>query len=169
MTSATSAATRAAVGSPREAHATRLKGEVCDAHLMPDADVDTLAKEVVDWYVEWNPIFATYIGIHGHDHLMPKGRIRTPIKIWSEISLEAATRLPGFLQVIEATGKENLAGPDRGRLEESVAKTGEAIRAYGKWIESDVLPRSKDRVGIGGAKFRKLVRLRELGLPGAEH
>src|SRR5438309_10106212 len=91
-----------------------------------------------------------------------KGRIRTPIKIWSEISLEAATRLPGFLQVIEATGKENLAGPDRGRLEESVANTGEAIRAYGKWIESDVLPRSKDRVGIGGAKFRKLVRLREL-------
>ena len=235
---------------------------------MPDADVDALAKEVVDWYVEWNPIFATYIGIHGHDHLMPKGtadaeleerariveylrrveaidrkglspgkrvdwgvmrnafrlwifgseelglwqsmpqgaqtvgdalfplfmrafaplprrlesivgrlerspafleetkgRIRTPIKIWSEISLEAATRLPGFLQVIEATGKESLAGPDRGRLEESVAKTGEAIRAYGKWIESDVLPRSKDRVGIGGAKFRKLVRLRELGLP----
>ncbi|TLZ74952.1 MAG: DUF885 domain-containing protein [Methanobacteriota archaeon] len=235
---------------------------------MPDADVDALAKEVVDWYVEWNPIFATYIGIHGRDHLMPrgtvdaeleerariveylrrleaidrkglspgkrvdwgvmrnafrlwifgseelglwqsmpqgaqtvgdalfplfmrafaplprrlesiigrlerspafleetKGRIRTPIKIWSEISLEAAARLPGFLQVIEATGKESLAGPDRGRLEESVAKTGEAIRAYGKWIESDVLPRSKDRVGIGGAKFRKLVRLRELGLP----
>ena len=235
---------------------------------MPDAEVDALAKEVVDWYVEWNPIFATYIGIHGRDHLMPKGtvdaeleerariveylrrveaidrkglspgkrvdwgvmrnafrlwifgseelglwqsmpqgaqtvgdalfplfmrafaplprrlesiigrlerspafleetkgRIRTPIKIWSEISLEAAARLPGFLQVIEATGKESLAGPDRGRLEESVAKTGEAIRAYGKWIESDVLPRSKDRVGIGGAKFRKLVRLRELGLP----
>src|SRR3989475_9941697 len=92
-----------------------------------------------------------------------KGRIRMPIKIWSEISLEAATRLPGFLQVIEATGKENLAGPDRGRLEESVATTGEAIRAYGKWIESDVLPRSKDRVGIGGAKFPELVPLPELG------
>ncbi len=235
---------------------------------MSDADVDALAREVVDWYVEWNPIFATYIGIHGRDHLMPKGtvdaeleerariveylrrveaidrkglspskrvdwgvlrnafrlwifgseelglwqsmpqgaqtvgdalfplfmrafaplprrlesiigrlerspafleetkgRIRTPIKIWSEISLEAATRLPGFLQVIEATGKQSLAGADRSRLEESVAKTGEAISAYGKWIESDVLPRSKDRVGIGGAKFRKLVRLRELGLP----
>src|SRR5256886_13616164 len=94
-----------------------------------------------------------------------KGRIRRDIKIGSEISLEAGTRLPGFLQVIEATGKENLAGPDRGRLEESVATTGEAIRAYGKWIESDVLPRSKDRVGIGGGQVRKLVRLPELGLP----
>jgi hypothetical protein len=184
---------------------------------MPDADVDVLAKVVVDWFVEWNPIFATYIGIHRHDHLMPKGtydaeleerariveylrrleaidrktlspskrvdhgvlgnafrlwifgseelgvwqsmpqgaqivgdalfplcmrafaplprrfesimgrlerspeflgetkgRIRTPVKIWSEIALEAATRLPGFLQVIETTGKQALAGPDRG-------------------------------------------------------
>src|SRR2546427_11864641 len=72
-TSATSAGTRAAVGSPPEPHATRLKAEVCDAHLMPDADVDALAKEVVDWYVEWNPIFATYSGIHRRDGLMPEG------------------------------------------------------------------------------------------------
>src|SRR2546428_560588 len=33
-----------------------------------------------------------------------KGRIRAPIKIWCEISLEAAQRVPGFLHVIEATG-----------------------------------------------------------------
>src|SRR5438552_18900495 len=74
-----------------------------------------------------------------------KGRIRAPIKIWSEISLEAATRLPGIPQVLEATGKENLAGPDRGRLEESVTKTAEPIRTYGKWIEAERLPQSKDR------------------------
>src|SRR5213594_1217193 len=234
---------------------------------MPDAEVDALAKEVVDWYVEWNPIFATYVGIHDHDHRLPsgtreaeleerghikdflrrlevidrsglsagkrvdwgnlrnvfrlwifeseeiatwqsmprgaqtvgdalfplimrsfaplprrlesitgrlecspdflketKGRIRTPIKIFSEISLEATQRLPGFLKVIEATGKEALVGSDRARLEEAVAKTGVALDDYAKWIGSDVLPKSKDKVGIGAAKFRKLVRLRELGL-----
>src|SRR6266705_3263165 len=179
-----------------------------DARGMPDAEVDSLAKEVVDWYIEWNPIFATYVGIHDRDDRLPsgtydaeleerrqvkeflrrveavdrkglsagkrvdlgnlrnvfriwifeseeigtwqsmprgaqtvgdalfplfmrsfaplpqrlesitgrlersppfleqtKGCIRTPIKIWSEISLEAAHRLPAFLQVIEATGK----------------------------------------------------------------
>src|SRR3989454_10652823 len=234
---------------------------------MPDAQVDALAKEVVDWYVEWNPIFATYVGIHDHDHRLPsgtreaeleerghlkdflrrleaidrkglspgkrvdwgnlrnvfrlwifeseeigtwqsmprgaqtvgdalfplimrsfaplprrlesitgrlerspeflretKGRIRAPIKIWSEISLEATQRLPGFLKVIEATGKEALAGSDRVRLEEAVAKAGGALDDYAKWIGSDVLPKSKDKVGIGAAKFRKLVSLRELGL-----
>src|SRR5439155_1242524 len=93
-----------------------------------------------------------------------KGRIRAPIKIWCEISIEAAQRVPGFLHVIEATGKEALAGPDRARLEEAVAKTGTALQDYARWIGSDVLPKAKDRVGIGAAKFRKLVRLRELGL-----
>jgi len=93
-----------------------------------------------------------------------KSRIRTPIKIWSEIALESAQRLPGFLGVIESTGKDALPIPDRKRLEDSVAKTTEAVLGYAKWIEKDVLPRAKDEIGIGAAKFRKLVRLRELGL-----
>ena len=84
--------------------------------------------------------------------------------MWSEIALEATERLPGFLHVIEATGKENLTGPERARLEESVAKTEEALRRHARWIKEDVLPRSKVTLGIGAAKFRKLVRLRELGL-----
>src|SRR5437879_9459106 len=93
-----------------------------------------------------------------------KDRIRTPVRMWSEIALEATERLPGFLHVIEATGKENLTGPERARLEEAVAKTEEALRSHARWIKEDVLPRSKVTLGIGAAKFRKLVRLRELGL-----
>jgi len=234
---------------------------------MPDAELDALSKEVVDWFVEWNPIFATYLGMHDYDHLLPlgtydaeleeraklkeflsrveaidrkrlstskrvdqgvvrnalrlwifeseeirtwqsmprgsssvgdalfplfmrsfapfprrlesiigrlersprfleetKSRIRTPIKIWSEIALESAQRLPGFLQVIESAGKEALATTDRKRLEEAVAKTSDAVRGYAQWIEKDVLPRAKAEIGIGAAKFRKLVRLRELGM-----
>src|SRR3989454_1819054 len=234
---------------------------------MSDARVEALGKDVVDWYVRQNPIFATYIGIHDHDSLLPrgtyeaeieeckrvkeflrnleaidrkglspskrvdygvlrnafrlwifqsegigiwkskpaasdtvgdslfplfmrsfaplakrlgsitgrlerspayieetKGRIRTPMRMWSEIALEATERLPGFLHVIEATGKETLTGPERARLEEAVAKTADALQRHARWIKQDVLPRSKDTIGIGAAKFRKLVRLRELGL-----
>ncbi|TLZ97222.1 MAG: DUF885 domain-containing protein [Methanobacteriota archaeon] len=93
-----------------------------------------------------------------------KDRIRTPVRMWSEIALEATERLPGFLHVIEGTGKENLTGPERARLEEAIAKTEEALRRHARWIKEDVLPRSKVTLGIGAAKFRKLVRLRELGL-----
>src|SRR5207244_7408197 len=90
-----------------------------------------------------------------------KGRIRTPIKVWCEISLEAAQRVPGFLHVIEATGEEALAGPDRARLEEAVAKTGAALQDYAKWIGSDVLPKRKDKVGRGAAAAPKVRRRRQ--------
>lgn len=233
---------------------------------MSDADVDRLGKEVVDWYIERNPIAATYLGIHDRDHLMPSGtyeaeleecarvkaylgrlegidkkglsssrrvdhgvlgntlrlwvfesetigvwksmprasetvgdalfplfmrefaplpkrlesiagrlerspvfiqetqsRIREPVKLWSEIALESTQRLPGFLQLIEATGKDVLAGPDRPRLQEAIAKTNDALKRHAKWITDEVLPKSSNKVGIGTAKFRKLVRLRELG------
>jgi len=234
---------------------------------MPDAEIDGLAKEVVDWYIRWNPSFATQVGIHDHDDLMPRGsydaeleershvegflrrleeidrktlspsrrvdygvlrnsfrlwifeskelaiwqsmpnaasgvgdslfplfmrefaplpqrlesiaarleespafieetrgRIRKPVKIWSEIGLESAQRLPGFLEAIEGAGSDVLANPDRARLREAVAKTNDALKAYATWIEKEVLPQSEERIGIGAAKFRKLVRLRELGL-----
>src|SRR6266571_3580436 len=227
---------------------------------MSDAGLDGLSKEVVDWYIRWNPSFATHAGIHEYDHLMPratyeaeleershvkgylrrlegidrktlspskrvdhgvlrnsfrlwlfesdelaiwqampnaasgigdslfplfmrefaplpqrlenisarlekspafleesKGRVRSPVKLWSEIGLESAQRLPGFLQAIEGTGSGVLAGPDRARLQEAVAK------AYAGWIEKEVLPQAEERIGIGATKFRKLVRLRELG------
>ncbi len=235
--------------------------------LMSDAELDGLAKEVVDWYIRWNPSFATHVGIHEYDHLLPrgsyeaeleersrikgflrrleaidpktlspskrvdhgvlrnsfrlwifeseelaiwqampnaassvgdglfplfmrefaplprrlesitarlekspafieetKGRIRVPVKIWSEIGLESVQRLPGFLQVIEGAGSGVLGGPDRARLREAVAKTNDALQAYATWIEKELLPRAEERIGIGAAKFRKLVRLRELGL-----
>lgn len=233
---------------------------------MADADVEALAKDVVDWYVGQNPIFATYLGIHDFDHLMPRGtyeaeieecarvkeylrrlgqiprkglspakrvdhgvlrntfrlwifesetaaiwksmprasetvgdglfplfmrefaplprrlesitgrlerspafitetqgRIRDPVRLWSEVALESTHRLPAFLKTIEATGRDHLHGADRSRLEEAVAKTNEALARHATWIQRDVLPRSKERLGIGAAKFRRLVRLRELG------
>jgi uncharacterized protein (DUF885 family) len=231
-----------------------------------DAQVDALAKEVIDWYVRQNPIFATYLGLHDFDHLMPsgtyeaeieecaqvkeflrrlseierkglspakrvdhgvlrnvfrrwvfeseaigvwrsmpqaseaigdglfplfmrgfaplpqrlesitgrleksdtyleesKGRIREPVKLWAEIGLESTERFPEFLKVIETTGNEHLPPSDLARLEEAVQKATEALQRYARWISTDVLPRSKDRFGIGAGKFRTLVRLRELG------
>ena len=234
---------------------------------MSDAELDGLAKEIFDWYVGWNPVFATFIGIHDYDHLLPKGdhasvleeiaktkealgrlesidraslspgkrtdfgvlrnslrlslfeneelriwesrpggaegvadalfplfmrgfaplpdrmesitgrlerspayleatktRVRAPVKVYAEIALEATQQTPAFLQVIQAAGKEAMASADHARLSEAVSRTTEALAEQERWIKEDVLPNAKDRVGVGAAKFRKLVRLRELGL-----
>ncbi len=234
---------------------------------MADADVDALAREIFDWYVEHEPVFATHMGLHQYDHLMPDGRLKAkldeikagkefkekadaispkglsiakaidlatlrhtidlslfedeelrfwesrpaapsavgdalftlfmrdfaplperfhsiterlerttryvdqtkervtkPVKLWTEIALESAQRLPMFLAVIEGTAKGVLPPGDFARLQEASARTKEAFASYGRWLQKDVLPKGREVVGIGAAKFGKLVRLRELGL-----
>ena len=234
---------------------------------MADADVDALAREIFDWYLEHEPVFATHMGIHEYDHLMPDGRLKAkldeikagkvfkkkadaispkglsiartidlaalrntinlslfeeeelrfwesmpgapstvggalfslfmrdfaplperlhsiterlerttkyvdqtkerltkPVKLWTEIALESAQRLPMFLAVIEGTAKEALPPSDFARLREASARTKQSLAAHARWLEKDVLPKGKEVTGIGAPKFRKLVRLRELGL-----
>ncbi|TLZ70493.1 MAG: DUF885 domain-containing protein [Methanobacteriota archaeon] len=235
--------------------------------LMPEADVDALAREIFDWYVEHEPVFATHMGLHQSDGLMPdgrrqaklaeikagrefkeradaiavkglstskkidllalrnainlglfedtelafwesfpsagqavgsalftlfmrdfaplrdrlvsitsrleksvqyidqtKGRLTRPVKLWTEIGIESNQRLPMFLEVIERAAKDALPPADASRLAEASARTRQAIGAHARWLKEDVLPKGKGVTGIGAAKFRKLVRLRELGL-----
>jgi uncharacterized protein (DUF885 family) len=40
---------------------------------MSEAAFDAFVKEVFDWYVDWDPIFATSVGVHRNDALLPKG------------------------------------------------------------------------------------------------
>jgi len=234
---------------------------------MPDSDVGVFARDLLDWYAEFSPPFATQLGIHEYDHLLPdgtyaariterrkvreflrrleridparlspsrridygvlrnalrlyafygeefptwrsfpdgpenaaealfplfmrdfaplskrlesitarleatpryvedtKGRVKEPVKIWCEIGLESTEHVPGFYQGIEAAGREILPSADAGRLREAVAKATEAAAGYGRWIRKTLLPKAKPKFGLGATNFRKLVRLRELGL-----
>jgi uncharacterized protein (DUF885 family) len=234
---------------------------------MSDAEFDAFVQEVFEWLVDWDPMFATSVGIHRNDHLLPsrtlgalkeetrkarealdrlegfdrkslspgkrvdrgvfrnalrlwifeneelriweslpsgaegvgnslfllfmrnfaplpermasitgrlerapqflletKSRVRTPTKLWAEIGLESAQQTPAFLGILAAAGKEALPSPDAARLEEAIARTKAALADHERWIREDLLPKARDKVGIGSAKFRRLVALRELGL-----
>ena len=229
-------------------------------------DVDGLASEIFEWYCEHDPVFATGMGLHDRDHLMPEGgraarlaeieagrkfkraadsisttglsiskkidlgalrnainlslfedtelrfwesrpsaagfvgdalftlfmrdfaplpdrlhsvterlertpkfvedtktRITRPVRLWTEIGIEGTERFPKFLQVIEAAGSA-LPAPDLARLREAAARTRQTFESYGRWLKNEVLPKGTDVIGIGAAKFRRLVRIRELGL-----
>jgi len=39
---------------------------------MLDQAMDALGEEFVHWAAQWNPVYATYIGIHDYDHLLPR-------------------------------------------------------------------------------------------------
>jgi len=234
---------------------------------MADADVDALANGIFDWLIEHEPVFATQMGLHEHDHLMPDGRkeakleeirvlkefkekadaippkdlsiskkidllalrntanlalyddtelrfweslpvapdvvgsalfllfmrdfaplperlhsiterlerttkfvdetkslITKPVTLWTEIAIESSQRLPMFLAVIEAAAKDAVPPRDLARLQEASARTKEALGAYVRWMQKDILPKGVEVKGIGTRRFRKLVQLRELGL-----
>ncbi len=234
---------------------------------MSDAQFDAFMKGFFDWYMEWDPLTATSMGLHERDHLLPHGdraaileetkrakaalrraerfdakslspgkridlgvlrnalrlwifqneelriwesrpggaedlgaavflvfmrnfaplparlesvtgrleaaprylqetktRVRTPTKLWCEIGLESTAQTPAFLGIIESAGKEAMAAADFARLQEAGAKTREALADQERWMRGELLPKASDRVGIGAAKFRRLLALRELGL-----
>lgn len=93
-----------------------------------------------------------------------KGRVRKPTRLWAEIGLESTQQTPALLDVVEAAGKTVLPPSDLSRLQEAVAKTKESLEDQARWIHDELLPEAEECVGIGPAKFRRLLALRELGL-----
>ncbi len=234
---------------------------------MANTDVDALAREVFDWHMEHEPTFATYMGLHQYDHLMPDGRreaklaeiealrrfeeiadavpmkdlsaakridllalrstlrlasfeedelrfwesrptapgtvgdalfslfmrdfaplaerlhsiterlerttryvdetksqVTRPVTLWTEIAVESAKRLPMLLNVMEASAKGAVPAADAARLGEASARAKQALEAHVRWMEKDLLPKAVPLKGMGIRKFRRLLRLRELGL-----
>jgi uncharacterized protein (DUF885 family) len=136
---------------------------------MPGA-ASTVAEALFLPFVrEFAPLASRLEGITGRLERAPRyirearSRIRAPVKIWCEIGKESAERTPGLFQIIQTAGAGVLPPADQTRLDEAAAKATEAVSEYAKWIESDLMPKAKPRVGVGATKFRKLVRLRELG------
>jgi uncharacterized protein (DUF885 family) len=96
-----------------------------------------------------------------------RARVVAPNRLWAELALDAARRLPGLLADIVETGKERLKG-DAAALEEAAARTVSALGETAEWIEYELLPRGKEEVGIGASRFEELLALRELGLTANE-
>src|SRR3989440_12953710 len=104
---------------------------------MSDAQVEALGKDVVDWYVRQNPIFATYIGIHDRDHLLPKGTY--------EAEMVECERGKEFLRTLEAIDRKTLSPSKR-------ADWGVLRNAFRLWIfQSEAIGISKWKPASSGA------------------
>src|SRR5437879_7712560 len=111
------------------------------AASMSDAKVEALGKDVVDWYVRQNPIFATYIGIHDRGHLWAEGT--------DEAEIEECKRVKEFLQTLEAIDRKTLSPSKR-------VDWGVLRNAFRLWIfQSEGIgiwkskPAASDAVGDG--------------------
>src|SRR5712691_1501311 len=140
-TSVIFAATRAVAGFPCDGIGDKAKRPCAMAAPMSDAKVEALGKNVVDWYVRQNPIFATYIGVHDHDHLLPKGTY--------EAEIGECERVKEFLRTLEAIDRKRLSPSKR-------VDYGVLRNAFRLWIfQSEGIgiwrskPAASDAVGDG--------------------
>ncbi|MFQ6013744.1 MAG: DUF885 domain-containing protein [Thermoplasmata archaeon] len=90
-------------------------------------------------------------------------RLSRPIKLWTEMALESAERLPAFLEAIgEQANKEATEGAQNA-FQEARTEAEEALQAYRSWLEEEVLPRAEEDCALGEEKFARLVEIRGLG------
>ncbi len=87
--------------------------------------------------------------------------LRDPIRVWNSITLQSGQGLFLLLDLIEeqASSYPQLAGEVKG----AVARAREALMDHLKWIESDVLPRSRDDFHVGKEVLDEYLKLR--GIP----
>jgi uncharacterized protein (DUF885 family) len=93
-----------------------------------------------------------------------KTRIKTPVRLWTEMAIESCDRLPGFFdEIMKESKRRKLDKKTLGRLESAINTANESIKNYKKYLKKIILPKSKKEFAIGDKKFRKLIKLRGLG------
>jgi len=90
-----------------------------------------------------------------------KTRIKKPYKLWTKIAIESCQGFELFLDNLKSIKiKKNFKKEFLKNIDISL----KAADDYKKFLENEVLPRSINRYIIGEDNFRKLIKLRELGL-----
>ena len=93
-----------------------------------------------------------------------KGKVTSPVRLWSQIALESGRRLPAFLQAVKAVSQVALSPEEHAKMEEALSRVTEAVADYDRWIEGDLIPRATEHPIIGEERFRRMVGLRGLGI-----
>ncbi|MCJ2555165.1 MAG: DUF885 domain-containing protein, partial [Candidatus Thermoplasmatota archaeon] len=92
-----------------------------------------------------------------------ESRLSHPVKLWTEMAIEAAEQLPAFLEAIAQQADKEATGDGRNAFHEARGEAEEALQAYRAWLEGEVLPHAEESFILGEEKFARLVELRGLG------
>ena len=85
-------------------------------------------------------------------------RVKTPVKLWLDMTREACSTLPFFFQIISQTAQQKEL--DTTELDEAAAKTAEALNEYMGWL--DTLSCEGEPI-LGRELFEELLKVRNLG------
>ena len=90
-----------------------------------------------------------------------------PAKLWTEIAIEQCQQIPGYFQFLIAVTKGRITEKLFLRLQTAVAGLSQPMNEHLEWLKS-LLPKAKADWVLGKEKFKKLLKLRELGMSADE-
>ena len=90
-----------------------------------------------------------------------------PVKLWTEIAIEACQQMPMLFQFI-AMGTKGLVSENlHHRLVTAIQNLSEPLKAQLTWLEN-LLPKAEEEWALGKEKFDKLLKIRNLGMTADE-
>jgi len=90
-----------------------------------------------------------------------------PAKLWTEIAIEQCQQIPGYFQFLIAVTKGRITEKLFLRLQTAVAGLSQPMNEHLEWLKA-LLPKAKADWVLGKEKFKKLLKLRELGMSADE-
>jgi uncharacterized protein (DUF885 family) len=90
-----------------------------------------------------------------------------PVKLWTELAIEAAPQIPGLFQFIAMSTKGKIPDELHGKLVKATAGLTQPLQEHMQWLES-LKGKTIDNWALGKEKFEKLIQLRGLGMTSEE-
>jgi uncharacterized protein (DUF885 family) len=90
-----------------------------------------------------------------------------PVKLWTEIAIEAAQQVGGLFQFVLFITKGKVSDKVYERLAKSVEQLQPALKEHVDWLQN-LRSKTTEEWALGKAKFEKLIQLRDLGMTSDE-
>lgn len=87
----------------------------------------------------------------------------TPVRLWTEISIESAQSIGGLFQFLLQMAKGQVSDKIYQRLNNAVENLQPALKEHMKWLNT-LTSKTTDKWALGHEKFEKLLKLRDLGM-----
>lgn len=98
-----------------------------------------------------------------------RSRVESPVRLWTEVDLEASEALPTFLDTILAVAGAERSDPGLlARLEKAISALRASLDDHVAWLRSEALPHAGAEWKAGPERLEELIRLRSLEASGDE-
>lgn len=94
-----------------------------------------------------------------------RSRIRLPVKLWTEMALDAVARTPAFIELIVQSVEGDVPKDAHRELKAAAKEAVDALKEYESWLREEVLPGASGPHILGAERFDNLVERRGLDYP----